>query len=105
MTNSTSGAVSCHVSGAEKALAQAGGPTALCELIEGAAKAKAPGISFRVEVRAVSTYLLAAKIQFPDGRVLPELKMAVSDRHIDKGSVERFATAISEAAAAAASGQ
>ena len=101
MTNSKSGAVSCHVSGAEKALARAGGSTALCELIESAAKAKAPGVSFSVEVRAVTTYLLAAKIRFPDGRVLPELKMSVSDRYIDRGSIERFATSISEAAAVA----
>lgn len=99
MTRPASGPVTCRVSGADKALADAGGPAALCQMIERAAKARDPAVSFAVHVHAPSTHSLAAKIELPDGRVLPELKMAVSDRSIDQGSVEQFAAAISDAAA------
>lgn len=99
MTGSTSKAVVCRVSGADKALADAGGPALLCELIERAAKAQ--GTSFHVDVRAPSVYSLAAKVRVPDGRVLPELKLLSNDRRIDRASVERFATAISTAASEA----
>ena len=101
MTESTGKPVSCRVSGADKALAEAGGPSTLCELIERAAKTQAPGASFDVNVRAPTVYSLAAEIRLADGRVLPELKMAVSDRRIDRGSVERYAAAIADAAAKA----
>lgn len=94
MTESANSPVGCQVSGADKALAEAGGPRVLCDLIKRAAKVQAPGVPFDVEVHAPSTYSLSAKVRFPDGRVLPELKMAVSDRRIDRGSIERFATAV-----------
>lgn len=89
-------AAQCRVDGAEKALASVGGAEALCNAIAAAARAKAPGASFSVEVRALSTYSLAAKIRLADGRDLPEQRMAVNDRRIDRGSIERFAAAIAD---------
>ena len=101
MTDSTHEPVSCRVSGADKALADAGGPAALCELIERAAQARAPGVSFQVEVRAPTAYSLAARVRFPDGQVLPDLNMSISDRSINRNSVERFAAVIADAVAEA----
>ena len=101
MTRSTSEPVTCRVSGADKALADAGGPDALCEMIERAAKARAPGVAFAVEVRAPTIYSLAASIRMADGRSLPELQLSISDRRFDCGSVERFAAAIADEAAKA----
>ena len=96
MSASTNVPVKCRVDGADKTLAEAGGPQALCEAIEAAASAKAPGASFSVEIRALSSYSLAAKIRLADGRDLPEQRMAVNDRRIDRGSIERFAAAIAD---------
>lgn len=96
MSASTNVPVKCRVDGADKALAAAGGPQALCEAIEAAARAKAPKASFTVEIRALSTYSLAANIRLADGRDLPEQRMAVNDRRIDRGSIERFAAAIAD---------
>ena len=104
MTESIRAPIKCRVTGAEKALAEAGGPDALCELITRAAKAQAPGLSFEVEVRALSTHSLSAKIRLPDGRVRPDLNISVSDRRIDRGSLESFATAIVQAAVGAGRG-
>ena len=101
MTESIMEPIGCRVSGADKALADAGGARELCELIVRAAKVQAPGLSFDVDVHAPTNYSLAAKIRLRDGRVLPDLNMAVSDRRIDRVSVEQFAAAISDAAAKA----
>lgn len=93
--------VACNIVGAEKLLADAGGPVTLCELIKYAASTAAPGIPFTVEIRSKSTHTLIAKVGMPDGRVLPELNMTISDRPMDRSSIERFASAIASQAAEA----
>jgi hypothetical protein len=42
-------------------------------------------------------------VTLADGRVLPERKMAVSDRQLNRRSIERFASAIAAAIAKARS--
>lgn len=93
--------VSCKVVGVEKMLAEAGGSANLCERVRSEAAVSAPGIRFAVEIRAPSTDTLAAKILLSDGRVLPDLKITMNDRKLDRVSVGRFASAIVTQAAEA----
>ena len=74
--------------------ADVGGPDAICAAIQAAAQKEAPGASFSVEVRVLSASSLAAIVRLADGRTLPEQKMAVSDRQLGRGSIDRFAAAI-----------
>lgn len=92
----------CTVSGADKLHAEAGGAEAICSAIRAAAREKAPGTGFRIEVRVISASSLSARITLADGRLLPEQKMAVSDRQLNPGSIQRFAAAIAVAVAEAA---
>lgn len=98
MARSTAESPTCSVSGADKLPAGIGGD-AICAAIRAAAHEAAPGTAFSVEVRVVSPSSLAARIGLRDGRTLPEQRMAVSDRQLDVGSIERFATTIARAAA------
>lgn len=95
MKPDATGTEPCRVNGAAKLPADSGGADALCAAIEQAVSAASPGA--RVEVQVLSPYSLAATIRTADGRVLPEQKMAVSDRKLTKGSIERFARAIGAA--------
>jgi len=84
----------CQVVGAGLLPADSGGADAICAAIDAAAAEQAPGTSFTVEVRVLSASSLAAIVRLGDGRALPEQKMAVSDRNLDRGSIDRFADAI-----------
>jgi hypothetical protein len=84
----------CEVVGAELLPAEAGGADAICAAIRAAAESQAPGVSFSVEVRVQSASSLAATVRLADGRTLAEQKMAVSDRQLNRGSIDRFAAAI-----------
>jgi len=86
----------CKVVGASELPAEAGGADAICAAIGDAARTRAPGVSFAVEIRVLSASALAAVVRLEDGRTLPELKMAVSDRQLNPGSIGRFAAAIAE---------
>lgn len=85
----------CSVSGADK-LPAGVGSDAICAAIRAAAGERAPGSDFAVEVRVKSASSLAAAIKLTDGRMLPEQRMAVSDRQLNQGSIERFAAAIAD---------
>ena len=89
----------CTVIGAEKLPAEAGGGEAICQAIRSAAREKAPGAAFTVEVEVLSASSLAARLSLKDGPTLPEQRMAVSDRQLNPGSIERFAAAIAVAVA------
>jgi len=84
----------CTVDGSELLPAAAGGADSICAAIGEAARSRAPGISFTVEVRVLSASALTAVVRLSDGRTLPEQKMAVSDRQLNPASIERFAAAI-----------
>ena len=84
----------CQVTGEELLPAEAGGADAICASIRAAAQKQAPGVSFSVEVRVQSASSLAATVRLGDGRALAEQKMAVSDRQLNRGSIDRFAAAI-----------
>lgn len=92
----------CSVSGADRLPAEVGGGDAICSAIRAATQQKAPGADYRVEVEVVSASSLAAHVKLNDGRVLPEQRMAVSDRLLNRGSIERFAVAIAAAVAGSA---
>ena len=94
MTHSPSRPAHCRVFGGEKLPAEIGGPQALCATIEAAVRQRLPSTSFAVEVRVLSDSSLAATVKLRNGRTLPEQRMAVSDRKLNRGSVLRFASAI-----------
>lgn len=84
----------CVVSGEEKLPAEVGGADTVCAAILNAAQESAAGALRAVDVQIQSSSALSATVQLADGRVLPEQKLAVSDRQLNRGSIERFASAI-----------
>jgi hypothetical protein len=101
MAGSAAEAPACVITGADKLPAGLSGD-AICAEIRAAARKASSGTGFSVEVRVVSASSLAARIRLRDGRTLPEQKMAVSDRQLNSGSIERFALAIASAVAGSA---
>ena len=83
----------CHVIGADKLPADIGGADSICAAIAHAA-AQSPGPAFTVEVRVLGASSLAATLTTADGKVLPEQKMAVSDRVLGRDSIDRFAASL-----------
>ena len=86
--------VECRIEGGDKLPADSGGADALCKAIRDAAAKQAPGSSFSVDVQVLGRSALAATITTAKGARLPEQKMAISDRGLTKGSLERFANAL-----------
>lgn len=84
----------CAVEGADKLPSEVGGPEGICDAVRAAVNERAPGATFSVQVRVISPSSLAAVVTLADGRVLPEQKMAVSDRQLNRASIERFASAV-----------
>jgi hypothetical protein len=102
MAQPTAESAQCTVIGADRLPAEAGGGDAICSAIRAAAREKAPGADYGVEVEVVSSSSLAARVTLKDGRALPEQRMAVSDRQLNSASIERFAAAIAGALAESA---
>lgn len=94
MTASTPQLVDCRIVGGDSLPAESGGSDALCAAIRAAAAEQAPGSGFSVEVRVLGPSALAATVTTAAGTRLPEQKMAISDRQLTKGSLERFARAL-----------
>lgn len=86
--------VDCRVIGGGKLPAETGGPDALCKAVRAAAVKVAPGRRFSVEVTVLGRSALAARVTMAGGASLPEQKMAISDRGLTRGSIERFARAL-----------
>ena len=84
----------CRVVGGSKLPAESGGSSALCAAVKRAVSARAPGVSYQVEVRVLSPSRLAATVTTAGGRKLPELNHAISDSNFTRKSLERFADAI-----------
>ena len=93
------GEARCTVQGGEKLPAGSGGVEALCAEIDAATAnlPERPAVTVRVEAAQV----LAARVTI-DGRTLPEIKMARSDRALDRLAFRRFAQAIAAASTASA---
>lgn len=87
----------CTVLGHEKLPSEVGGEQQVCLAINGAIAARTPAANYSVEVRVLSSSMVAATVRMADGRELPEQKMAVSDRLLNRNSIDRFAAAIAEA--------
>ncbi len=92
----------CRIVGGTKLPVASGGPQALCAAIEAAAAKQAPGAAYTVQLRVLSAYSLAAAVRMADGRSLPEQKLAVTDRALNRASIDRFANAIANSIAQAA---
>jgi hypothetical protein len=85
----------CRVIGGEKLPASTGGAAGICAAIEKAVATHAPTVPYSAEVRVLSKSALAAKL-VANGRNLPEQNLAVSDRDLSAGSIERFARSLAE---------
>lgn len=101
MSHSASRPDRCQVIGGDKLPAEIGGARQICAAIEAAAASRAPEAGYSVEVRVLSDYMLSARVRMADGRALPEQKLAVSDRKLNRRSIDRFAITIGEAIAGA----
>ena len=97
--SSRMGAPDCTVTGGEKLPAETG-PEAICGAVRGALADGAAGPAVEVEVMVTSASSLTARI-IVAGKALPDEHMAVSDRNLTKGAIDRFARRIAEVAAAA----
>lgn len=87
----------CLVIGGDKLPAETGGAQQICASIEAAAAARAPGVGYSVAVTVLTDFMLSAQVRMADGRSLPDMKMAVSDRKLNRRSIDRFANSIGEA--------
>lgn len=94
MNSSTPLLVDCRIVGGDSLPADSGGSDALCAAIREAAVDQAPGSRFSVEVRVLGPSVLTATVTTADGTHLPEQKMAINDRQLTRGSLERFAKAL-----------
>ena len=94
MSPSTVESERCRVIGGDKLPPEIGGAAGICQAIDRAAAADAPGVTFTVDVRVKSSRQLSASVTMADGRVLPERHLAISDSKIRKSSVDRFAKGI-----------
>ena len=101
MSERVSSRVRCSVSGATKLLPEAGGADALCVAIRDALAKSAPEASVSVNVRVLTSSMLAATLVV-ENRALPEQKFAVMDRNLNPRSIERFAQSIATKVAEAA---
>jgi ribosomal protein L11 len=69
-------------------------PGAICDAIRAATKSTAPGIAYSIEVRVRSASSLSAIVTLPNGTTLPEQNLATSDRQLNAGAIQRYATSI-----------
>ena len=83
----------CTIVGADK-LSPEIGSELICDAITAAADEKSAGALHHVKVTVLSPSSLAAVVTLSGGRVLPEQKMAVNDRQLNRGSIDRFAAAV-----------
>ena len=97
--NSRTDAPDCIVSGGDKLPAETG-PDAICDAVRSALSNQAARSGVEVQVTVTSASSLTAKILVA-GKILPEEHMAVSDRKLTKGSIDRFAKRIAEVVATA----
>jgi hypothetical protein len=84
----------CVVTGGDKLPPEAGGIGGLCNAIMAAIARQPADLPATVDVRVLSASSLSARVTLADGRVLPEQRMAVNDRQLNRSSIERFAGAI-----------
>ena len=85
-------ALTCTVSGGDKLPSETGGPEALCKAIRAAAGDKGHGAS--VAVRIASAYSAAASVTLADGRTLPDVNVSISDRTLNRRSIEMLAQGV-----------
>jgi len=91
MNASSKPLVECRVVGGDKLPADSGGSEAFCAAIERAAAAQMPDVRFKVDVQVRGPAMMVATLTTSDGKTLPEQTFSISDRGLDKGSLERFA--------------
>lgn len=101
MSSTEAGPNRCNVTGSEMLPVEAGSADEICAAIQAAAESHAAGTSYSVEVRVLSSSSMAATVSLGTGRTLPEHKLAVNDRKLNRSSIQRFAEALGEQIAGA----
>lgn len=102
MNSPTPQVIDCRIVGGDKLPADSGGSDALCKAIAAAVAEQAPGRRFSVEVHVLGSSALSATVTTAEGKKLPEQKFAVSDRPLNRPSIQRFAEALAWEVARAA---
>jgi hypothetical protein len=91
--NQSAHGVRCQVVGASQLSADTGGADASCAAIDQSLQAASPKPA-AVEVTIVSPSLVSATVMLADGRRLPAIKVASSDRPLGRGSIQMLADSI-----------
>jgi hypothetical protein len=92
----------CRVLNGEKLPADTGGPAGVCAAIEKAMAAKAPRVRYSAEVEVRSKAALVATV-VPEGGAAVKRQLAVMDKNLNAGSIQRFAETLAAEVARAAS--
>lgn len=101
MTAPASPAARCAVVGGDKLLAGVGGPAALCEAFERAARTRGLDQRLTVQVRVEPRSIFAADVTLADGRKLETLNMAEMDAPLSRATLDRLGEAIANHVAGA----
>ena len=85
---------SCDVVNADKLSAEFADPDAICAAIRQAAAERGLPTDFSVRVEVQSLYLVSAAVTLADGRTIPAVKTASSDRPLSERSFRMLGEAI-----------
>lgn len=86
--------VRCEVLNGHALPADAGNADDVCAVIKAAVSSLAPAANYSVEVRVLSPTSLAATVRLEAGQILPEQKLTISDRQLNRSAIQRFARTI-----------
>jgi len=91
MTNASSAAPHCTVGGPEALVSALGGADAVCAMIAGATAGSGPQATVHVELLNAHAAVAQATVA---GRKLPERRIDVSDRALNRRAIESLAKAV-----------
>jgi hypothetical protein len=86
----------CQVTGSDKLATSSAGFNTICDEVERAIAANAPGVRYSAEIKIISASRLAAGL-IVNGQKLPVQNFAVMDGNLSTASIKRFATALAVA--------
>lgn len=92
MTSPARPLVECRVSGGEKLPADSGGSDVFCAAIVRAAAEQAPERRFKVDAQVTGASMITAVVTTADGKTLPKQEFSISDRGLNRSSLELFAS-------------
>lgn len=86
----------CTVIDGAKLPSPTGGAAALCKAIVDAAGPRMAGSRAEIVVRVLSSSMLVATLRNARGRPLPEMTFSISDKRLDRASLDDFAHEIAD---------